>query len=127
MGHYRSAQVVKGDLKSSLSLQVNWQGVILQVIHCRLQQVRAGAEGHHKSVHITPVTAELTESPGHSRESRDVTLPTHGSTGALNGKGGLCHRIPGGLRAGHSTNQMPSAPWPLLSQAGRPGLCTVPS
>lgn len=110
MRHFRSAQVVKGDLKSSLSLQVNWQGVISQVIHCRLQQVRAGAEGHRKSVHIAP-----------------VTLPTHGSTGALNGKGGLCHRIPGGLRAGHSTNQMPSAPWPLLSQAGRPGLCTVPS
>lgn len=95
MGHYRSAQVVKGDHKSSLSLQVSWQRVISQVIHCRLQQVRAGAEGHYKSVHIAPITAGLTESHGHSRESRDVTLLPMVPLGPSMGRVGSVRRFQG--------------------------------
>lgn len=75
-----------------MSLQVSWQGVISQVIHCRSQQVRAGAEGYHKSVHIVPVTAGLMESHGPSRESWDVTLlpmvplgPSMGRVGPVRG------------------------------------------
>lgn len=64
MSHYRSEQIAKGDHKSLFSLQVNWLGVVSQVTHCRSQQVSAGAEGHHKSAHITPGSCRTDRASG---------------------------------------------------------------